>query len=221
MFYLHAILPTSPFPSTGESQKEKIHSILKKTKVPYQGSWRKVFQQTYSLQSNNKEQTGTVENLFSVQNLTISFIGFVIVPVMCIPSFFQSFLNFTLQPYFSILLGLGPHFSQLPGEGGFPSFFQYFLNLSLHSSISNLPGLGPHFPQLPGGESAFQSVFQSLQFSSHCCLIFNEKVQFLGVFGLLVGNLHILELEVHIQSLFSFLYPFSHFHSYLLIFLIF
>ena len=84
MFYLHDFPPTTPFPSTGESQKEKIHSILKKTKVPYQGSWRKVFEQTYSQQTDNKEQTGTLENLFSIQSLKISFIGFVIVPVMCI-----------------------------------------------------------------------------------------------------------------------------------------
>ena len=33
----------SPCPPTGESQKEKIHSILTKTKVLYQGSWRQVF----------------------------------------------------------------------------------------------------------------------------------------------------------------------------------
>ena len=69
---------------TGESQKEKIHGILEKTKVPYQGSWRKVFEQTYSQQTDNKEQTGKLENLFSIQNLKISIIGFVIVPVMCI-----------------------------------------------------------------------------------------------------------------------------------------
>ena len=84
VLWLQILLPTIPFPSTGESQKEKIHSILKKTKVPYQGSWRKVFEQTYSQQTDNKEQTGTFENLFSIQNLKISFIGFVIVPVMCI-----------------------------------------------------------------------------------------------------------------------------------------
>ena len=77
---------------TGESQKEKIHGILEKTKVPYQGSWRKVFEQTYSQQTDNKEQTGTLENLFSIQNLKISFIGFVIVPVMCIYIFFPLFL---------------------------------------------------------------------------------------------------------------------------------
>ena len=76
-----------PYPSTGESQKEKIQSILKKTKVPYQGSWRKVFVQTYIQQTDNKEQTGKSKNLFSIQNLNISFIGFVIVPVMCISLF--------------------------------------------------------------------------------------------------------------------------------------
>ena len=81
--YLHFFLQ-SPFPFTGESQKEKIHGILEKTKVPYQGSWRKVFEQTYSQQTDNKEQTGKLENLFSIQNLKISIIGFVIVPVMCI-----------------------------------------------------------------------------------------------------------------------------------------
>ena len=53
-------------------------------KVPHQGSWRKVFKQTYSQQMDNKEQAGTLENLFSIQKLKISFIGFVIVPVMCI-----------------------------------------------------------------------------------------------------------------------------------------
>ena len=78
------LLPTIPIPSTGESQTEKIYRILKKKKVPYQGSWRKVFEQTYSQQTDNKEQTGKLENLFSIQNLKISIIGFVIVPVMCI-----------------------------------------------------------------------------------------------------------------------------------------
>ena len=68
----------------GESQKEKIHGFLEKTKVPYQGSWRKVFEQTHSQQTDNKEQTSKLENLFSIQNLKISFIGFVIVSVMCI-----------------------------------------------------------------------------------------------------------------------------------------
>ena len=78
VLWLQILLPTIPFPSTGESQKEKIHSILTKTKVLYQGSWRQVFEQTYN------QQTGSLENLFSIQNLKISFIGFVIVPVMCI-----------------------------------------------------------------------------------------------------------------------------------------
>ena len=83
------LLPTIPIPSTGESQTEKIYRILKKKKVPYQGSWKKVFEQTYSQQTDNKEQTGTLENLFSIQSLKISFIGFVIVPVMCILCFLQ------------------------------------------------------------------------------------------------------------------------------------
>ena len=65
------------------------HSILKKMKVPYQGSRRKVFEQTYSQQTNIKEQKGKLENLFSILNLKISFIGFVIVPVMCILCFLQ------------------------------------------------------------------------------------------------------------------------------------
>ena len=68
-------------------QIEKSHSILKKTKVPYQGSWREVFEQTYSQQTDNKEQTGALENLFSIKNLKISLIWFVIVPVMCIISY--------------------------------------------------------------------------------------------------------------------------------------
>ena len=34
---------------TGESQKEKIHGILEKTKVPYQGSWKKLFTDSVSV----------------------------------------------------------------------------------------------------------------------------------------------------------------------------
>ena len=103
MFLLPTLLLTIPFPFTGESQKEKIHGILEKTKVPYQGSWRKVFEQTYSQQTDNKEQTGTLENLFSIQSLKISFIGFVIVPVLCIYSVFVSeFLTQNIQLFHSL-----------------------------------------------------------------------------------------------------------------------
>ena len=94
------LLPTIPIPSTGESQTEKIYRILKKKKVPYQGSWKKVFEQTYSQQTDNKEQTGTLENLFSIQSLKISFIGFVIVPVMCISYISQAKYQYFIFAYF-------------------------------------------------------------------------------------------------------------------------
>ena len=81
--HLHFFLQ-SPSPSRGKVGNKKVMASWRKKKVPYQGSWRKVFEQTYSQQIDNKEQTGKLENLFSIQNLKISIIGFVIVPVMCI-----------------------------------------------------------------------------------------------------------------------------------------
>ena len=73
----------SPSPPQEKLREKRFIGSWRK-KVPYQGSWRKVFEQTYSQQTYNKEQTGKLENLFSIQNLKISIIGFVIVPVMCI-----------------------------------------------------------------------------------------------------------------------------------------
>ena len=78
----------SPSPSQGKVRKKRFIGSWKK-KDPYQGSWRKVFEQTYSQQTDNKEQTGKLENLFCIQNRKISFIGFVIVPVMCIFTIFK------------------------------------------------------------------------------------------------------------------------------------
>ena len=81
------------------TQIENSHSILKKTKVPYQGSWREVCEQLYSQLTHKKGQSGTFENLFSIQSLKISFIGFVIVPVMCILSFNPVFGQKSKQPF--------------------------------------------------------------------------------------------------------------------------
>ena len=78
----------SPSPLQGKVWKKRFIASWRKTKVPYQGSWRKVFEQTYSQQTDNKEQTGTLENLFSIQSLKISFIGVVIVLVMCITIYY-------------------------------------------------------------------------------------------------------------------------------------
>ena len=81
--YLHFFLQ-SPSPSREKVRKKRFMASWRKQKFLNQGSWRKVFEQTYSQQTDNKEQTGKLENLLSIQNLKISFIGFVIVPVMCI-----------------------------------------------------------------------------------------------------------------------------------------
>ena len=80
--YIHFFQQNPSLPQGRVRKKRFIASrMLNKTKVP---SWRIVFEQTYSQQTDNKEQTGKLENLFSIQNLKISIIGFVIVPVMCI-----------------------------------------------------------------------------------------------------------------------------------------
>ena len=105
----------SPSPPQGKVRQKRFIGSWRKKKVPYQGSWKKVFEQTYSQQTDNKEQTGTLENLFSIQSLKISFIGFVIVPVMCILCFLQFWLLifdlnlsfFTFWGTYGLFWGLG------------------------------------------------------------------------------------------------------------------
>ena len=78
--FKHFFLQSSS-PPQGKVRKKRLIASWRKQKFLI---WRIVFEQAYSQQTDNKEQTGKLENLFSIQNLQISFIGFVIVPVMCI-----------------------------------------------------------------------------------------------------------------------------------------